>query len=225
MRVPFFTALLLFATGCEGFFDPDCGSYSPSNGDVLVLGQTADGGYEAYEDVVSWEVVEHTFTLGGETFTEDVLHGSSSADVTYAAGGTTHWDQQTWLRCDIEGVWLVDMVYKSQTLYDDDTTLDVDQRTEFYTASMLRPLEPELGDTWQRAFNYTVVSADPEVEPTPVDVIWTETVTDVGELTTPAGTFQAIEVTTQAGNDDLVNWYGEHVGFLRSTSVELVEVR
>lgn len=228
MRMLPFPTLMLLSSACNGagpLGGLDCGRFSPQDGDVLVLGQTAEGGYDAYEDVVTWAVEEQTFQIGAESFTEDVLTGRSVADVSYGGGGATHWEQESWLRCDADGVWLVGHTYASNTVYSDGQTLEVDQHTEYNVASFIRPLNPELNDTWTRVFDYTIVSSDPEIEPSPVDQDWTETVTASADITTAAGTFEALEITSDTTTAEFSSWLGVGVGFLQSDAVELTEIR
>ena len=62
-------------------------------------------------------------------------------------------------------------------------------------------------------------------EPYVVDESSSETVTDSGEITTPAGTFDALEITSDGAAGVSAKWFGIGVGLVQSDRLELTEVR
>lgn len=121
------------------------------------------------------------------------------------------------LRCDLEGLWLVDTSYESQTTIGEDTQ---ESRTMavYSPPAMLIPNGLSVGDTWETHYSGLTSSDD---DSGPVENVLKNEIVGEEEVTVPAGTFSALHVVKTTESSVINYWWDEEVGLVKGDAVEL----
>ncbi len=140
----------------------------------------------------TWTVTLDAIDLNEAGDALDIVASAVGLDETPGLANT-HWSTDVRLQCDASGLWL-----KSGSW-----TGEIATPVGTYPVTLLRDLtaydlvmipEPEPGSTWTTTVEGTV--SDPQNGEQPYTETFVRTVTDAPGIVVPAGTFEALKVTT-----------------------------